>query len=241
MKCCSVKASYKRIQLASDIPLSSGVNISSNIYEISSDNAKKHDIGEMNETTVACAFESEDIWETGENELEQIGQDVEQIGQEDSNTSNNSCYNGSVCFVAFEIETRLLKAKGCLFCKKVLQENKRVENQQCVGQNIPCESTFTICKLADVAITRFIENVKDNLNDTVISFVLKRINFCELYPNFFELEHDDHEDHKHFLVRFIINEYIHLKCTFISKRKNLDMHVKYFRHMYRKKIQRAGQ
>lgn len=172
---------------------------------------------------------SEDILEIGENKLEQTYQD----------DSNNGCYNGTISFVAFEIESRLLKAKGCVFCKKALRENERVGNQHCIGENIPCESTFAICKLADAAITRFNDNAKDKLNEKVINSVVRHINFIELYPYFFERDHD--EDHKHFLIRFIINEYIHLKCTFLSKQKNLDMHKNYFRNMYWKTIQRAGQ
>lgn len=206
------KASYKRIQLASDIPLSAGSNISTNILEVSS---------KKTENAPDTSHHFDDQLELERDEAQCL------------------FHSGSINFVGFEIESRLLKANGCIFCKKVLQDNVKVIEQNCIGKNIPCESTFALCKATDQAIKHSINHANENFSDQIINLVMRSVHFDELYPCFFENEHD--QDHKHFLIRFIINEYIHIKCTFLSKQKNINMHQTYLRHAYRKVIHRKGQ
>lgn len=132
-----------------------------------------------------------------------------------------------------------MKAAGCGFCKKVIRENDKFAHENCVGNHIPCQSTFEICRAADVAIKHLIKDANNDFKNKIRNYVMQKIEFNELYPNYFELHHDN--DHKHYLISYIINEYTHIKCTFISKQRNLEMHKIYFRNKNRKDVQRAGQ
>lgn len=223
------KASYKRIQLASDIPLSCGANISSSdILQVTSHKAPV----ECCEHTTEINHGFDDV--TFDFDSLQAVENIENTESEEMKYSA-----AAISYVAFDIESRILKANGCIFCKRMLRENQKLEAENCVGENVPCNSTYSICKLTEKAISQLIDNANNNFNDAVVHFVMREIEFGDLYPIDFDSEHD--EDHKHFLVRFVISEYIHLKCTFLSKQKNISMHNIYLRHKYRKEIHRAGQ
>lgn len=218
------KASYKRIQLASDIPLSCGANISStDILEVSSHKSN---------APVGCATNTIEF-----DDPEQMVEITEIEHQQDN--PQKRCYEAAISFVGFEVESRILKSDGCIVCKRMLRENVKLEAENCVGESIPCNSSYVICKLADRAIMQLIDKADNDFNDKIVNFVMREVEFSALYPIDFDGEHD--EDHKHFLIRFVINEYIHLKCTFLSKQKNISMHHNYSRHKYRKEIHRAGQ
>lgn len=218
------KASYKRIQLASDIPLSCGANISStDILEVSSHKSN---------APVGCATNTIEF-----DDPEQMVEITEIEHQQDN--PQKRCYEAAISFVGFEVESRILKSDGCIVCKRMLRENVKLEAENCVGESVPCNSSYVICKLADRAIMQLIDKADNDFNDKIVNFVMREVEFSALYPIDFDGEHD--EDHKHFLIRFVINEYIHLKCTFLSKQKNISMHHNYLRHKYRKEIHRAGQ
>lgn len=223
------KASYKRIQMASDISISQNANISSVIPAVS--NLLTISSVQKTDFSIAATSESAELFDGDES--------VEEIGENFHFVSEDMCHDGAVSFVAFEIEVRLLKAAGCSYCKMVIRQNDKVEEINCVGNNIPCQSTFDICKAVDAAIKQLINSSNNDFKHKITSYVMRTINFDELYPNYFDEHHDS--DHKHYLVNYIINEYTHIKCTFISKQKNLEMHKNYFRCKYRKEIQRAGQ
>lgn len=210
------KGSFKRIQMISDITISTHANITtcnsnvSNLLTISSSQP----------VSVHCQTQA-------------IDDDDDVI-----ETNDDPCFNGAIGFVAAEVESRLLKAGGCAYCKKVLRENEKIDIKNCVGINIPCSSSFEICKAVDAGINHFIKNSHENFKDKIMNYVMSTVNFDDLFPNFFELHHE--KDHKDFLVKYIIDEFTHIKCTYVSKQKNLDMHKVYLRHKYRKEIQRAG-
>lgn len=223
------KASYKRIQMTSDILISQHANISSvtptvsNLLTIST--SQISDINDKGSVDKSCDND----------------QCVEQIEGNETYTEHDAdiSQNASISFVASEVEKRLLMAGGCSYCKKVIRENDKLAQHNCVGMNIPCQSTFEICMAADVAIKQLMKDTNNNFKHKIKNYVMQKIDFNDLYPNYFELHHD--EDHKHYLVNYIINEYTHIKCTFISKQRNLEMHKIYFRNKNRKDVQRAGQ
>lgn len=158
------KASYKKIQLASDITISRDANISTiepaastNILTIASGSKKSNG-------SDGLSYEEHSV-----EEMEEIEHDLE----------DKSC-NSSLTFVAFEIESRLLKADGCSLCKRVFRENEKVEVQNCIGSNIPCRSTYEICRAADTAIRRLINHSNKNFNAKVIHSVIQNICIDEM-------------------------------------------------------------
>lgn len=210
-------ASYKKIQMISDIQISQDANIS-NILTISSTHRGVSD-----------------------DDVDLIDRQSSVENQIDIHENYNDYNNTAITFVAHEIERRLLKAgvDGCQLCKKILAENDKIDEQFCVGDDTPCRSTFEICRATDVSIKKSIHDAGPNFNRQVIASVIPMIRTDELYSQWFGPEHDS--QHKQFLIRFIINEYIHIKCTYLSRQKTMNMHKKYFRHKYRKDIHRAGQ
>lgn len=226
------KGSLKRIMMTRDMLISRNANVSR--IEVSGTTTNLLTVSSLNKTR-ATNVEEEQQCEIDEEDWEEILE----AETNDNNNRENQCYNAGISFVAFKIESRLLKADGCSACKKVLQLNDKVEQRNCVGTNIPCRSTFEITKIVDAAIKLLINGSEVDFNNKIIHLVMGKIDFMDLYPEYFESEHD--AEHKNFLIRFIINEYIHLKCTYLSKQQNYDRHRHYFRHIYRKTVQRAGQ
>lgn len=147
----------------------------------------------------------------------------------------------AISFTAHKIEQRLLSCEQiyCQLCRKVLEENEKMESDECIGNKIPCRSSFEICKAADLAIKQYIGTADKSLKAKVIQYVLKTINIDHIFSRHFTIEHDI--SHKFFLIRYIISEYIHIKCQFLSKQKTLNMHKQFFRQKNRKAIHLAGQ
>lgn len=219
-------ASYKKLQLISDFQISDYSNVSniSNVLTISSLRPKRSTSND-----------------TEQNQQNEEIPDVQYPAEIDRfDYLNDKCSNGAIAFVAYKIERRLLDCGQiyCALCEKVLLENEKLDQRDCIGLSIPCRSTFQICKTTDKAVKQYIDTAKENLNNKVIHSVMMSIKFSELYQMYYGPDHDD--DHKHSLVRYIINEYIHIKCNYLSKQKTLDMHKKFFRNDNKKKTHFAG-
>lgn len=176
------QSSYKRIQLISDLNITIGANVSaiaaSNILTISSSkkNEKKRVPHENNE-------------------------DEEE--EEDSNTINieniqhadyliDKCNNGAITFVAYTIEQTILNCEQfyCELCRKVLLENGKLIQRDCIGGKVPCKSTFDICKAADIAIKQYVGSTQKHLTNRVISSVLMNLNIDHIFSRYFYPEHD---------------------------------------------------
>lgn len=78
-----------------------------------------------------------------------------------------------------------------------------------------------------------------NFEGKIIKCVMDQVDFNSLYPIFNEPMHDI--DHKHFLVRFIITDYIHIKCTRLSKIRTMEMQDRFVRHRFLKQTHQKGQ
>lgn len=146
----------------------------------------------------------------------------------------------AITFIAYKIEQRLLNYEHvyCQLCRKVLLENEKMDENDCIGNKIPCRSSFDICRSADIAIRQFIGIANNSLKIKVIQYVMKSINIDHIFSRHFPIEHDI--THKYFLIRFIITDKVHLKCQYLSKQKTLDIHNQFLRHKNRKDIHLAG-
>lgn len=140
-----------------------------------------------------------------------------------------------VCYIANIIERRLTTSDqiNCMFCSKVFASNDKVDNRACVSTHLgrPCISTYQLCKLTDKTLEVYV-NSGPNFQQKVYLKVLSALNWDTIFPEFFEPEHDP--DHKHFIVKFIIDEYIKKKCAYIVKQKTISLQKKYNRNRLRK-------
>lgn len=74
----------------------------------------------------------------------------------------------------------------------------------------------------------------------IYSHVLSSIRVDDRYPIYFDK--DDHEpEHKNYLIKHIMDEYIRIKCTSIAKMETINMQKRYLRNKYRKIIHFKGQ
>lgn len=225
-------SAYKKLLHQSDITISQQSNVdsqcTSNILTISSRcTTSKHQSEDENETNAAEVVEVdynlEDWCEHLEFELLQ------------NNSWSGNIQDSGIAYAANLLEQRLTTSKQiyCGLCRDVLMNNEKVDDAICVSyhNNKPCLSTYQLCKAADAAIEMYI-NTGSNLQKKVQNAVLKMIPFENIFPEFYEPLHD--VDHKHFLVKFIIDEYINKNCSYIAKQKTIDSQTKYIRNKLRK-------
>lgn len=142
--------------------------------------------------------------------------------------------DSGISFVAQLLETRLLNGNiYCNFCREVLEKNTKVIDDLCVNSKLgkPCLSTYKICKLTDNAIKGFI-NTGPNFKKKIYLSVMNNIDLDQIFPEFFDPLHDI--DHKHFLIKFFIDEYTNKKCSYMAKQKTIALQKRYIRNSLRK-------
>lgn len=142
--------------------------------------------------------------------------------------------DAGISYVAGMLEQRLLfGAIYCQFCKEVLEQNEKVHSGMCLSSENgkPCQSTYLICKLTDSALKMYI-NSGPNFKQKIYLYVMNQIDFDKVFPTFFDPEHD--VDHKHFLIKYFIDEYTHKKCAYIAKQHTISLQKRYVRNSLRK-------
>lgn len=124
--------------------------------------------------------------------------------------------NYSISHCANIIERKILTSDhfNCDLCRAVLDENEKLgtsfESSRFKRQK-PCRDTQKICKTADHFMKIEILKGKTNLN------VLRAAILSNLEPLslFSKSNFTSHIDHKLFLIKFIINEYMRIKGVYI--------------------------
>lgn len=144
--------------------------------------------------------------------------------------------NAGIVHVANELERRLRTCDQvyCELCIQVLANNAKVDDKMCmsIGKCRPCLSTFQLCKMTDASM-KFLINTGPCFKNRIYNIILNNILLEDIFPEFYE-GHD--EDHKHFLVKYIVDEYINIKCAFLAKQTTIATQKKYLRNRYRKLV-----
>lgn len=123
----------------------------------------------------------------------------------------------TIAHAACIIEERVKVTKHfkCSECRSVFEENVKADNKLFMKtkSSIACESTFMICKQTD----RFLklELLAGSIDFKVIYHeILKSMDFATLYEN---TDFSSHIEHKVFLIRYVIDEYVRIKGTHMAK------------------------
>lgn len=151
-----------------------------------------------------------------------------------NNYITDHTHDAGIAYIASALERRLTTSSQiyCTLCRDVLIKNEKVDEKICVGNNNkPCLSSFQLCKLTDTAVKIYI-NTGPSFKQKIYIMVMNHISWSDIYPEFYEPLHDS--DHKHFLVKFIIDEYINKKCSFVAKQTTIASQKKYIRNKMRK-------
>lgn len=232
-------SAYRKLQLQCDIPVSAFSNVtslvSSNVLTISSI-PKRRSMLNKDVDDFRNAFQGEfqsllpsSSLDTGSVEF----LEWEQILAGDYLT--DKLQDPGIVFAANIIERKLTTCDQvyCQWCVKVLERNEKVDSQMCinVGRDTPCLSTYHLCKLTDSAIKFYINN-EPRFKQRIYVDIVNTLEWENIFPLFYEEHHDS--EHKDFLVKFIIDEYINKKCAYVAKHKNLELHKKFLRNKLRK-------
>lgn len=146
----------------------------------------------------------------------------------------------TIAHIAYGIESsiQLTKQFSCAPCKEIFKENGGDDVISGVKSAIkPCSSTFSICKQADRFLK--IELMKDGLNfDIIYHEILQNLDFDALYV---KTDFSVHLEHKVFLIRYIMDEFIRIKCTQIAKTESTKEHEKSLRVKLHKLLHFLGQ
>lgn len=125
----------------------------------------------------------------------------------------------------------------------MFKENDKVTTSPICSQQ-PCKTTFDICKL------QF-----DNILEANAPKILEAIfNFKTLYISIFErvdenaenyfpkttFPSEEHESHKVYIIRFIIDQFVNIKCKQIAKQKSKNLKTNMKRNSMRKLLHNSG-
>lgn len=155
----------------------------------------------------------------------------------DSDYITDTLHDSGISFIASKLEEKLFTCGQvyCDICIKVLNSNRKVDTAICLNENNkPCLSTYQICKITDTALKSIVFSInrQPNLKQKIFNTVMRMLEWHGIFPEFFENEHDF--EHKHFLIKFFVDEYVNKKCAYLAKQKTLELQKKYVRHRYRK-------
>lgn len=228
-------SAYRKLLHQSDILISSFSNVSalcsSNMLTVSSNTKRGRSI--LNKDSLQLNAEN-----TPEhsNTLEEIPIECVDLDQLRSTSYlTDETHDSGILYTANLVERQLTTSNQihCIDCLDVLIHSEKVSDNMCatLKDEKPCMSTYLICKITDNAIKIFI-NTGPQFKTRIYSEVLHKITWENIFPLSNVAKHD--KDHKHFLVKFIIDEYVNKKCAYIAKQKTLDLEKIYLRNKLRK-------
>lgn len=189
----------------------------------------KYDVNQFSEQPEAQTLESS------------LNADISMVDFEEMEFFMESSYltdattNSGIAYVANIIEQKLLTSSEiyCFDCVEVLKAAPKVDDKLCINLNNgkPCLSTYQICKLTDIAL-KSIVNTGSNFKQRIFHYVLNNLQWENIFPAFHTHEHDF--EHKQFIIKFIIDDYVNRKCNYIAKQKTMDLQKRYIRNKLKK-------
>lgn len=208
-------SAFRKLLAYSTVMYSKYSNCSSQDDEVSSQYSNITSITSKRRTNVNV----HDFSEVTEESIDEFYQKLNEI--ENLNHSNDSYEfeDYTVAHIAKLIENRINSTKQykCPACMVVFEENIKMDKSMFVdtksGQPLVCQSTFLICK----QVNRFLKpELLTGSNEFKVIYheILKSIAFEELYTG---TDFRSHSEHKIFLVRYVIDEYIRIKMTHIAR------------------------
>lgn len=155
----------------------------------------------------------------------------------------DNIHMAGITFVANAIENRVLTCNNirCEFCIRMLENNEKVDALSCVNTDgrRPGKITVQLCKLTDTAI-KMLSNwsSESTFKQKIYIYVLNNVNINNLY-----MDDDENHDveHKNYIIKHIIDEYIRIKCTYLAKMKTLNMRKNFLRNKFRKILHFTGE
>lgn len=173
-------------------------------------------------------------------ELETMYQKLTEIEQAEDSKIPESALHYSIAYTSYIIEQRIDSEDRmyCMPCKNVFNENEKItESGGSFNNIVVCRSTFEICKEAN----RFIklELIRSYENFEVIrEGIYNHLNVESLFS---ATDFNHSLFHRNFLIRSIIDIFIHIRATCIAREATLNIHDESVRSKLTKLIHAYGQ
>lgn len=152
-------------------------------------------------------------------------------------------HSASIAHMASLIESKIKSPlhSYCLQCKEVFQQNEKIEDNIFTSKKLekPCISTYKICKATNAVFNLYApQNPQSPFNFNAIYLAaFKNINYEEVYEHGF----DEHSEHRYYLIKTVVNEFITMKLTRLARQTTDASQKEFFRNQVRKLTHFAGQ
>lgn len=149
-----------------------------------------------------------------------LGQQLAEIQRLDRAKEYTDLGDLTVAHIAGMVEWRVLNSRhfDCGHCKTVLANEKKIQQSFLNGKQTvkPCQSTFDVCFTAEHFLK--LEILKGQFKLSAIQYAIISSLDCEsLYAG---VDFLGHVDHKLYMIKHILNEYIRIKGTYLAKTHN---------------------
>lgn len=190
--------------------------------------------------STADKIDPTDCLNVTEDQIEEFYDKLAEIDvPDDDEVDNDELKDFNIAHIANFIENKIRSSKqfSCSSCKRIFEENMKVAENVNFRSEKPCQSTFSICKQTDRFLK--VEMLKGTINFKVIYHeILQILDFEVLYE---DTDFSTHYDHKIFLVRYVVNEFIRIKGTHLAKTATMNEHKQSLRIKFHKLLHYLGQ
>lgn len=153
--------------------------------------------------------------------------------------------DASIAYASKLIEESIIAADFyCDCCRFVFAENEKLNDRfVClIPTKRPCVSTYNICRIVEKYINVHKPNMQGNVKNVDFKVIYYRIFQDINFDNIFvETDFKDHETHKFYLVKMIVQNYFYMKTAQISKEITYQEYDKIIRSKLTKWIHFQGQ
>lgn len=157
------------------------------------------------------------------------------------NAELKSPEDSSIAFLAGAIEKKIEKCGfNCVFCMDVFRENEKIDGMffDNMTTQIPCKSTYLICKYAHMHFDKYKDSKDFNYNIILASIKNSLVNE-NLFAHSFD--HNEGYFHKKQYIETIIDEYIRLYGAYIARCLTLEQQQKLLRSQNKRNVIFLGQ
>lgn len=165
-------------------------------------------------------------------ELKTKAESIELLERKKRLTGDMQDLSSSYCAKIIEKKISGSEHFNCEYCRTVFDENSKLPNTKSLSNASPCRSTYDICRKADHFLK--LQLFKDKFNPFVMcGAILFELDIERLYS---KSDFIHHADHKLFMIKFIIQEYVRMKGTYLAKKTSNELISERIRRKFRKLI-----
>lgn len=186
---------------------------------------------------------SREEWSFPDEDIDELHLEIDRIeAMERTSEMTEHLTDCTIGHIATVIENKIMNSNtfNCDPCRKIFDENKRKFERGFLSSGFkshPCFSTYQICK----ATNRFIkvQLLRSKMDFNLVYYeILSSLDVNALYN---ETDFENHQEHKIFLIRYIVDEYIRIKGTFLARSETFKEYDVLLRNRYTKLLHFYGQ